>query len=133
MSKPRQKKNILAALAGIAVVAAVAASASTLGGLTTERLGAESQIVASPLTEGVSVAWQTTYDPTARHYLVSGFDLTANEGDIPEGAEVRITLHDAGGEPLAEYVSTDGGSNFDSESGSVRAHDVHGASVVIVD
>ena len=130
MSKPRKKKNVLAVLTGIAVVAAVGASATTLGGLTVDRIGAETATIEAPVDNGVRVTWQTDYNATDGEYMVTGFNL---DGDIPSDAEVRVTLQNQEGRALGkEYSSTDGGTNWAPQV-NVSAQDVHGASIVVID
>ncbi|MGC0251007.1 hypothetical protein [Pseudactinotalea sp. Z1748] len=132
MNKPR-KKNALALLAGVAVAAAVAASAATLGGVNAQELGADSSEVVAPITEGVSVTWETSYDAGQGYYVVDGFTLTPTGAEtIPADAEVQVTVSGANGEELAEYTGTGGGyMEVDGSDTIVAAHDVYGAAVVI--
>lgn len=125
-------RKVIALVGGAAVFAVVSASAATLGGLQTDHLGANSNDVASPIENGVAVSWDTAYDGTAQAYVVSGMTLAALDADesIPDGAEVRLTLTDASGDALGEFVSTNGGSTWTAPTG-ILAHDVFGASVVI--
>lgn len=132
VNKPR-KKNALALLAGVAVAAVVTASAATLGGVNAQELGADSNDVVAPITEGVSVTWDTSYHPGKGHYVVDGFTLTpTGDETIPADAEVQVTVSGTNGEKLAEYTGTGGGyMELDDTDAIVAAHDVHGAAVVI--
>lgn len=129
------KRKVGAILAGAAVFAVVSASAATLGGLQTNHLGANSNEVIAPVTSGVGISWTTSYNGTAKAYVVDGVKLTplVTTESIPDTAEVMVTLADKDGVALGEYVSTDGGSTWDTApiAGSVKAHDVELASVVI--
>lgn len=127
------KRKVGAILAGAAVFAVVSASAATLGGLQTNHLGANSNEVIAPVTKGVGISWTTKYDKTAKAYVVDGVTLTALDSteSIPATAEVKVTLADKDGKALGEYVSPDGGSTWTPAAGSVPAHDVERASVVI--
>lgn len=129
------KRKVGAILAGAAVFAVVSASAATLGGLQTNHLGANSNEVIAPVTKGVGISWTTTYNDTAEAYVVDGITLTAlDPGEsIPATAEVKVTLANEAGGSLGEYVSTNGGSTWTTAPapGSVTAHDVERASVVI--
>ena len=127
------KRKVGAILAGAAVFAVVSASAATLGGLQTNHLGANSNEVIAPVTKGVGISWTTKYDQTAKAYVVDGVTLTAlGEGEsIPEAAEVRVTLTDAAGKALGEYVRPAGGTTWTAPTTAITAHDVERASVVI--
>lgn len=135
MNKPR-KKNIVAVLAGVAVAAAVTASAASLGGISTEWLGANSNVVASPITGGLSITWDTAYSSTAGHYIVTDFELdTIDDSEtLPEGADIQLALQLTGAK-VAEFEGTigSGGSvDFDGTFPVIAAHDVEGVSVVLI-
>lgn len=49
----------------------IAVSAATLGSLSSRQLGADSALVASCDTDGVSISYTNTYDATAQAYVVS--------------------------------------------------------------
>lgn len=125
-------RKTLALVGGVAVFAIVSASAATLGGLQTDHIGANSNAVAAPVENGVSVSWDTAYDVSSRAYVVTGVSIAASDDDesIPDAAEVRLTLTGTSGASLGEYVSTDGGATWSAPS-DILAHDVTGASVVI--
>ena len=74
-SKNMRKKSV-AILAGIAIAGAVGASAASLGGLGGEDLGADTGDVASCDTNGIIVAYSTSYSPAAGEYVVDSIDLT---------------------------------------------------------
>ena len=74
-SKNMRKKSV-AILAGIALAGAVGASAASLGGLGGEDLGADTGDVASCDTDGIIVAYTTSFDAAAGEYLVDSIELT---------------------------------------------------------
>lgn len=131
-----RKKNIVAVLAGVAVAAAVTASAATLGGLTTQHLGANSNDVAGQIDNGLTVTWDTSYDASKKYYVVDDFTVQTTDAteELPEGAEIKLTLVLTDGDP-AEFVGTigeDGAVELDTTGLSVPAHGVVGASVVVI-
>lgn len=127
------KRKVLAIITGAAVFAIVGASAATLGGIQTNDLGANSNAVAAPVENGVTLSWATGYNATAQAYAVTGITLgTIDAGEsIPATAQVKVTLIDDSGAALGEYVSTNGGSSWTAPAGAVLAAEVYGASVVI--
>lgn len=133
MKKP-SKKNVVAVLAGVTVATAVAASAASLGGLTTQWLGANSNVVSSPVTGGVNVTWDTDYDADLGYYVVTDFTLdTIDETEtLPTGAEVQLTLQlaDSATEEFEGTVTGDGTVDLGTVP-AIAAHDVEGVSVVI--
>lgn len=134
MKKP-SKKNILAVFAGVAVAAAVTASAASLGGLSTQWLGANSNVVEPQIQNGLDVTWDTAYDAASGYYVVDGFTVATSNDDesLPEGAELKLTLK-LTGDATQEFtgaIGTDGSIVFDTTP-LVAAHDVVGVSVVIV-
>ncbi|WP_156253590.1 hypothetical protein [Pseudactinotalea terrae] len=132
--KQLRKKNVVAVLAGVAVATAVAASAASLGGLTTQWLGANSNVVQSPITGGLDVTWDTAYDADLGYYIVSGFtiDTTDETETLPQGADVQLTLQLAEGTAEVEgTVATGGTVDFTTTLPDIAAHDVEGVSVVV--
>ncbi len=134
MQKPTKKRNVVAVLAGVAVATAVAASAASLGGITTQWLGANSNVVQAPVTDGLTVSWETRYDSANQYYVVSGFTLTPTTGTLPVGAEVALTLTGANSlsEELTGTVVEGGTVDLDGSLPTIAAHAVEGVSVVIV-
>ncbi len=103
-----QKKALIAIIAGAAVAAAVGASAASIGGIQTSDIGANSNSVKAQLTTGVRVTWTTAYDQTDGTYVISAVSLTnpidGSALELPNGAEVKLTLKQADGSSLGEYV-----------------------------
>jgi hypothetical protein len=128
-----RKKSIIAVLAGVVVAGALSASAATLGGAYWAQLGADNAAVASPVTKGVEVTWETAYDNDAEGYVVSSVKLATHDRaeSIPGDAQVKLTVSGEDGASLGEYASTDGGRTWTTPRSTVLAEDVEGVSVVI--
>lgn len=56
-----KRKIAIGVLAGLAITGLVGASAATLGGISGQGLGADADVVASCDTDGVTVAYDTSY------------------------------------------------------------------------
>ena len=89
------KRKTLAIVSAVAAFAAVSASAAGLGGLTGTSLGADTTIVASCDTDGITVAYTTTYNAATSQYVVSGVNLT-NVNAACNLKAANLTLSDAG-------------------------------------
>lgn len=127
------KRKVAAVAAAAAVFAAVTVSAATLGGVQTDSVGANSNDVTAPVTQGVALSWVTQYDAKAKAYVVDGINLAplVKEEKIPANASVSVTLIDGKGAVLGEYTSIDGAKKFSVPLSLIAAHDVDGVSVVI--
>lgn len=92
-----------AVLGALIAAALVSASAASLGGLTTQTLGAESEVVASCDSGGIDISYDTAYDTTSQNYEVIGVRLLGVD-DACEGQLVSVALDDStpGGSVLAE-------------------------------
>ena len=102
------KQLVLALAAGTTAFAAVVGSAATLGGITSDNLGADTKVVASCDTDGIGVEYSTKYVELTGVYEVSKVTLTGVD-DACDGQGVAVTL--------AETASTAG----DTELGEVNA------------
>lgn len=106
------KRKTLAVVAAVAAFAAVSASAASLGGLTSDNLGADATVVASCDKDGVSVSYTTQYDVTSKAYLVTKVQLDGIDV-LCAGQTASLTLSDAGGASLgggSAAVPAGGGS-----------------------
>lgn len=139
MKKPR-KKNVVAVLAGVAVAAAIASSAATLGGLQTDNLGANSNVVESPIEGGVAVSWTTGFNSAidgVGGYAVDSVHLATVDSDeeFPAGSRIEVTLIDINGSAITAGVigslGTEGNSVTLTPAATVAAADVYGVSVVV--
>jgi hypothetical protein len=140
------KKRVLLAV-GMAVLigAGVFASAATLGGITSDNLGASDQVVASCDTDGVEVAYTTrtasnavssdvTANTTGVHWAVDTVAVSGiNTGC--EDQEMKIVLVDAAGDELyapdGQLLDDSGEETFSLASASVPAENVYHIAVVV--
>lgn len=146
-SRRTHKRKIVAVAAGVAIAAAVAASASTLGGAAAHTIGADTASAASVLTNGVTVAWDTTFSTAKGEYVVTGVTVSTKGGElIPAGADVKLTIlgNDAGKasdatNALGEFKATVATSatagvtsvSTWSQTPAIDAHDITGVAVVV--
>lgn len=85
-----KKRKIVAIVAGVVVAGTAAASAASLGGLNSDRLGANDTIVLPGDSNGVKLSYVTAYDTVTGKYQVT--DVTLSDVDVPVGEKVDITL-----------------------------------------
>ncbi|MCD4524508.1 hypothetical protein [Nocardioides sp. cx-173] len=85
------KQLVLALAAGTTAFAAVVGSAATLGGITSDDLGADTSVVASCDTDGIAVKYGTTYADMTGVYEVDTVTLTGIDEDCA-GQSVAVTL-----------------------------------------
>ena len=128
-----RKKSIIAVLAGVVVAGALSASAATLGGAYWTQLGGDTAAVAAPVTKGVDVTWDTSYDKDTKGYVLASINVTTHDrGEkIPADALVKLTVSDADGVSLGEYSSADGGKTWTAPKTVISAEAVEGVAVVI--
>ena len=89
------------ALVALCAFGAVYAMAATLGGITSNKVGADNVAIASCDTDGVTAAYTTAWDATDKRYEVS----TATVGsvnDACDGETLKVTLTDSAGASLGE-------------------------------
>ena len=125
------KKRLTVGLVGLAMFGGVIASAATLGGLTSNELGANDTVVAACDTDGVAIAYTNAYDATTAEYTVT----TATISGIAAGCvgqTLDVTLSGAAGVSLGSgTVTVAGASEAVAITGTVSAEAVTGAAVVI--
>ncbi len=100
------KHLALALAAGVTATGAVLTSAATLGGLTSEDLGADTSMVASCDEDGVAADFTTAYDATEGAYVVTAVKLTG-VATACDDQDVEITLADSTGAELGSGTLTD--------------------------
>ena len=91
------KKLLLSSAAGIATSTAVFAMAATLGGITSTGLGADTTVVASCDTDGVSVAYTTTWDAPNAIYEVTTVTVSGLNAAC-DGKAISVSLTNAAGD-----------------------------------
>jgi hypothetical protein len=103
------KRTTLAIVAAVAAFAAVSASAAGLGGLTSQSLGAETKVIASCDSDGITANYTTAYSVAAKEYQVTGVQLTGIAAGCT-GQAVSMTLADAAGASLGGGSGTVSGT-----------------------
>ena len=93
------------AVAAVAVAAFGAASAASLGGLNSAQVGADNTVVASCDTNGVDLAYDTSYDATTGSYRVTQATIS-NINVNCNGQTVDLTLSGALGASINEGTAT---------------------------
>ncbi len=99
------KKLFIALAVGVAVFAAAYASAATLGGLNSDDLGSDDDVVASCDADGIVVTYQTAYDVSLAAYEVSSITITGLDNASCSGQTVKATLTGAGNAALVEVTN----------------------------
>lgn len=133
MKKSRTRLAGALAAAIVAGVGVTAASAATLGGFSGKSLGADSAVVASCDTDGVSISYTTAYDAASQKYVISGATV-AGIATACSGQLLRVQLTGTGGVALAAATDVTLGSNATQAvvfASPPRADLVQGSSIVI--
>ena len=109
MSVPPIRKRAAALIAGLLVLGAVSASASTLGGVSADSLGADAAVVGSCDSDGVTVDFTT--ELLLGLYVV---DLVQIGGIAAacSGLTYEVALLGAGGTSLVSTSGTVGGTSM---------------------
>lgn len=132
------KRVAVALLGGLAVAGVAGASAASLGGLDSESLGSDDQVVAACDTDGIDVAYTTSFDATDNRYEVTAVELSDVAEDC-DGLALDLTLRgdhddDAGtaDETLTSESTSSGEGAFSvSLTTPVSAEALKGISIVI--
>ena len=131
---PKRRKRIAAAvIAGIAALGVVGASAASLGGITSNSLGADTVVVGSCDTDGVTLAYTNAYDATLGRYQTTTVTVSGIAAACA-GKSLALTLKDSGGVSLGSgtVASIVGTSAAVAMGGSgANANAVVGAAAVI--
>ncbi len=99
------RRTIAGVVAGVTVFGAVFASAASLGGITSGQVGADDAVVSSCDTDGVTTAYETSWDTTDKRYEIS-----------------QVTVSGISATCLTKTLSvvlTDGTNNIGSGSGTI--------------
>ena len=98
---PKRRMRITAAVfAGVSALGVVGASAASLGGITSDSLGADTAVVSSCDSDGVTMAYTDVYSASLGRYqttsvAVAGIDAACS------GKSLNVTLEDSSGASLA--------------------------------
>lgn len=90
------KRTLIALAAGLTVFAGVFAMAASLGGITSNKVGADNIAVASCDTDGVTTAYATSWDTTDKRYEVTSVTV-AGVNDACDGLTLSVSLTDSTG------------------------------------
>lgn len=126
------KRLFIAVVAGLVVFGGTFAFAATLGSVTTGSVGANSAVVASCDTDGVTTSYGApAWSATNKRYEVSSISVTAVNVAC-NGATIKVTLKDSSNVQLGEATGTvaAGAASLTLASG-VAASSVSGVDVVI--
>ena len=97
---PQRHTRIVAAIiAGAAAIGVVGASAASLGGITSNSLGADTAVVGSCDSDGVTLAYTNTYDATLGRYQTTSVGVSGIAAACA-GKALALTLKDATGVSL---------------------------------
>lgn len=135
------KRIVVAALAAALVFSSVIGMAASLGGVNAEELGADSAVVASCDTDGVTTSYATTYTAAGTAGYKVGDVVVGGIADACDGATMSVTLTNGSDASLGDAtttvdVSSAGGDTSDTVSlaaDNVLAESVTGVHVVIAD
>jgi hypothetical protein len=95
----RRKRMVVAILAGAAALGVVGASAASLGGITSNSLGADTAVVGSCDSDGVTLAYTNAYDATLGRYQTTSVGVSGIAAACA-GNSLALTLKDATGVSL---------------------------------
>lgn len=90
------RRTIYALSAGLLVFCAVFAAAASLGGISSNDLGADSSAVATCDSDGVTTAYTTAYDSTDGRYEVTGVTVSGIDNAC-DGKAIAVTLTNSAG------------------------------------
>ena len=131
-----KKRVIFGLLFGLTVFGAVTGSAASLGGITSNGLGADDTIVAACDTDGVSTSYATAYNTTgSAGYKVTTVTVSGlNNACDGDAIEVRLTgAGNASLESATKTVETDGAATSTTLTfnGTTLAESVTGVHIVV--
>ena len=136
--KRNKKRILLGLLAGAMVFSMVIGMAASLGGLTSDSLGADDAVVAACDTNGVTTTYTNAYSATGTAGYKVGNVVVGGIADTCDGDNLSVTLTGAAGASLGEQsmtvptgVGTTATVSF--AASNVLAESVVGVHVVIAD
>jgi hypothetical protein len=91
-----RKRTLIAMLAGLGVFAAVFAQAASLGGITSNKVGADNTTIASCDTDGVSTSYATAWDATDKRYEITSVTVSG-VNDACDGQTLNVSFTDSTG------------------------------------
>lgn len=94
-----KKRTLIAILAGFMVFAGVFGLAASLGGITSNDVGADNTAVASCDTDGVTSSYATGWDATDKRYEVTSVTV-GGVNDACDGDTLSVSLTNAAGDQI---------------------------------
>lgn len=122
------RNKAIAVLVGVVVAGVVGASASTLGGLGSDTLGADTGVVASCDTDGIGVSYTTSLGSAG--YVVTAVEFTGVAAAC-DGLDFSAELTGTGGSLAGGSGTAAAGSFSWTPSTPVPAEDITGVALVI--
>jgi hypothetical protein len=99
------RKLAIKSVAAVTVFSAVLASAATLGGVTTDKIGAEDATIAACDSNGVTTSYTSSWDSTDKRYEIATVTVKG-VADTCDGQTLKVTLADTTGVSLSEGTLT---------------------------
>jgi hypothetical protein len=91
-----RKRTLLALIVSLAIFGSLYALAASLGGITSDSVGADSAVVASCDTNGVTAAYVSGWDATDERYEITSVTV-GGVADTCDGRTMSVTLTDTSG------------------------------------
>lgn len=88
------RRTLFATLVAVAIFASIYAMASSLGGVTSAKVGADNVAVASCDSDGVASAYTTAWDTTDKRYEVTAVTISG-VADACDGQTLSVSLTDS--------------------------------------
>jgi hypothetical protein len=129
-----RKRTGVAFLAALLVFGGVLAMAASLGGITSNGVGADNAAVAACDTDGVSTSYTTAWDATDERYEISSVTVSG-VADGCDGQTLSVSMTDSTGAQVGSgsvAIPTSAATSFDvSLSAAASAKDSEGVHVLI--
>ena len=124
-------KYAIAAIAAIVAFGGFLAMAATLGGITADNLGADSSVIASCDTDGVTTSYTIAYDATDARDEITAVIVAGVDANCA-GQTLTVTLTNGADVQLDQTsVTAVAGSNTVSATTPASAEDVENVLIVI--
>jgi len=128
------RRSLVALFTAILVASSVFASAASLGGIDNASLGADDEVVTACNTDGIDVAFTSSYDATEGGYAVTAVELSSVDANC-DGLNVEVTVADDSQVSLGSGTATadDSGEVTVTLADAVNAADIEHVAVIISD
>lgn len=127
------KTPFIAILGGLSIAGVVGASAASLGGLNSTGLGSDNSVVAACDTDGISIAYTTSYNATAQEYQVTAVNFSGvNAACNAKAASVSVRNGTTNlGTTNAASITVSSGAFSITLGSPVTAASIDGVSLII--